>query len=497
MIPQIFKEGLRQLRRGLDHLLSPELIIFERRLEKKRNVTPIWNRQKLNWQKLRYSYHPSQRKLTKTGIAILLTALLMGGAAFPKIVYQVSVDETIIGTVRKVETAKAIINDYLDEMSQDSPYTLVVDPAVQIVPIKQKESLSKINDLKKDLVQSLNVKAQASVIYVGDKASIPLAGAKEVNQVLDNVKLYYVENKSCLETLQAKFSDDLLVRREIVEIPQIRNVDEATSLLVAGSERRQVVTVEAGDTLWDIALSQSISVDEILANNPDAESLRPGDQLVISQAMPLVGVVTNETTREEIVISYDTETRYSDSMFVTEIEEIQKGSDGLKIEEFAITRENGDEVSKVSLGMTMVKEPVSRIIVKGTQMPYGVGTGEMAWPLWGTVTAWYGWYEYGYHRGIDISSGYGYATVTAADSGVVVDIGYDYFGLGYFITIDHNNGLQTRYGHLNSFHVSYGEAVRKGDPIGVEGNTGYSFGNHLHFEVLVNGVRVNPANYLP
>lgn len=493
---QIFKEGLRQLRRTLDHLLSPELVFMERKLEKLRPVTPIWNRQRLTWQKFRYSNHPNQKRLVKTGAAVLLAALLMGAAAFPRVVYQVSIDDTIIGTVKKTETVRDMVKEYLTETEKGLPYTLVVEPAVQIVPVKQKESLTKLSDLKQGLYQSLNVKAQASVIYVGDKAAIALATAADVNQVLDNVKLYYVDNKSCLETLQASFSDDLIVRREIVDLAEIKNIDQATSLLVAGSERRQVVTVEAGDTLWDIAMSQSISIDELLAHNPEAASLKPGDQLVISQAVPLVGVITNETTREDIVIPYDTEIRYSDSMYVTEIEELTAGSDGLKVEEFAITRQNGDEVSRISLGVNMVKEPTTRVIIKGTQMPYGVGTGEFAWPLWGTVTAWYGWYEYGYHRGIDISTG-GYGIITAADSGVVVDIGYDYFGLGYFITIDHNNGYQTKYGHLNSFLVSYGEAVRKGDAIGYEGNTGYSFGNHLHFEVLVNGVRVNPANYLP
>jgi murein DD-endopeptidase MepM/ murein hydrolase activator NlpD len=497
LIHNFLKEGFRQLRRALDHILSPELAIMERKLEKKRIATPVWNQQKLAWQKMRYSYYARQSRITKTTVAILLTTFLMAGAAFPRMAYKVMIDDLCIGTVRSTNTAQKIIDKHLAEKGENLSYKLVVDPAVSYYPVRQTESLTSIQQLRSDLLNAVTVKAQASVIHIADKATIALAGSTEVNQVLDNVKLFYTGNRPGLETLQAQFSEELTVRREVVDLDQIKTIDQATAIMVSGSERKQVVTINAGDTLWDIAMSQSISIDELLAKNPEAAALKPGDQLVITQAEPLVGVVTNETTREEFVIPYETETRYSDTMYVTEVQELVSGQNGLKIEEFAITRQNGDEVSRASLGISLLQEPIARVIVKGTQLPYGVGTGTFIWPMYGNVTAWYGWYEYGYHRGVDIASGYSRGTVMAADSGVVVDIGYDYFGLGNFITIDHNNGYITRYGHLSSFLVSYGQAVRQGDAIAVEGNTGYSFGNHLHFEIHVNGSRVNPYYYLP
>jgi murein DD-endopeptidase MepM/ murein hydrolase activator NlpD len=497
LIYNFLKEGFRQLRRSFDHLLSPELAIMERKLEKKRIATPVWNQQKLAWQKMRYSYYARQSRVTKTVVAVLLTSVLMVGAAFPRMVYQVMVNDQCIGTVRSTETVQKIVDAYLAEKGENLPYALVVDPAVSYFPVRQTESLTSVQQLQTDLLHAVTVKAQASVIHIADKATVALAGSAEVNQVLDNVKLFYTGNQPGLETLQAQFSEELVVRREVVDLEEIKTIDEATAIMVSGSERREVVTIEAGDTLWDIAMSQSISLDELLEKNPNASSLQPGDQLVITQAEPLVGVVTNETTREEIVIPYETETRYSDTMYVTEVEELVAGQNGFKIEEFAITRQNGEEVSRASLGISLIQEPVTRVILKGTQLPYGVGTGTFIWPMYGNVTAWWGWYEYGYHRGIDIASGYGRGTVMAADSGVVVGIGYDYFGLGNYITIDHNNGYVTKYAHLSSFLVSYGQAVRQGDAIGIEGNTGYSFGNHLHFEVHVNGTRVNPYYYLP
>ena len=497
LIQNFIREGLRQVRRTLDHILSPELAIMERKLAKKRIVQPIWNQQKLLWQKLRYSYYSRQKRIAHTLVAVLMTSFIMAGGAFPRVVYQVRVGDATIGTVRSTAVVEQIVKDYLSEKQGDAPYQLVIDPAVSYYPIRQKSSLTSVEQLKTELLQHVTVKAQASVIRVADKVSIALATSADVNQVLDNVKMFYTGNNKGIETLQAQFTDELTVRREVVELSNIKTISEATSLMVSGSEKRQVVTIAAGDTLWDIAMSQSISVDELLAKNPEAAYLQPGDQLVITQAEPIVGVVTNETTREESVIPYETETRYSDNLYVTDVQELVAGQNGLKAEEFAIVRQNGEEVSRVSLGLNIIQEPVTRVIVKGTQIPYGVGTGTFIWPMWGNVTAGYGWYEYGYHRGIDIASGYGRGTVMAADSGVVTDAGYDYFGLGYFVTINHNNGYVTRYGHLSSILVSYGQAVRQGDAIGIEGNTGYSFGTHLHFEIHVNGARVNPYYYLP
>jgi murein DD-endopeptidase MepM/ murein hydrolase activator NlpD len=68
---------------------------------------------------------------------------------------------------------------------------------------------------------------------------------------------------------------------------------------------------------------------------------------------------------------------------------------------------------------------------------------------------------------------------------------------GYYVIVDHGNGLKTLYGHLRSSSVSVGQTVSQGQVLGPSGTTGYSTGVHLHFEVQKNGVRVNPLDYLP
>lgn len=85
--------------------------------------------------------------------------------------------------------------------------------------------------------------------------------------------------------------------------------------------------------------------------------------------------------------------------------------------------------------------------------------------------------------------------VQASQNGVVEKAYYS-DSYGYNVLINHKNGLKTRYAHMSKLYVKKGELVKKGEVIGLSGNTGDSTGPHLHFEVLENGVRINPLNYL-
>ena len=98
------------------------------------------------------------------------------------------------------------------------------------------------------------------------------------------------------------------------------------------------------------------------------------------------------------------------------------------------------------------------------------------------------------HTGLDIAAPAGTPIKATAD-GKVIFSGYS-GGYGYVVKISHGNGIQTYYGHCSSLYVSTGETVEAGDVIAAVGSTGNSTGNHLHFEVRVNGTEVNPQNYL-
>ena len=98
------------------------------------------------------------------------------------------------------------------------------------------------------------------------------------------------------------------------------------------------------------------------------------------------------------------------------------------------------------------------------------------------------------HEGIDLTCPRGTKIFATAD-GVVVDAGYSQGGHGIRIFIDHGYGYKTIYGHLEKVLVKRGERVKRGDVIGLVGNTGLSMAPHLHYEIIVNGKKVNPINY--
>jgi murein DD-endopeptidase MepM/ murein hydrolase activator NlpD len=98
------------------------------------------------------------------------------------------------------------------------------------------------------------------------------------------------------------------------------------------------------------------------------------------------------------------------------------------------------------------------------------------------------------HEGIDISNAIGTPVVAPAD-GLVVKVGREY-GYGKILVINHGRGIVTRYGHLHRIHAKIGQKIRRGDLIAEVGNTGRSTGPHLHYEVKVNKVSVDPRKYI-
>ena len=137
--------------------------------------------------------------------------------------------------------------------------------------------------------------------------------------------------------------------------------------------------------------------------------------------------------------------------------------------------------------------------------PLPVVNGEWGYPLAGNYAKGRG---FGYnpvtgcaycstdHQGYDMAQGCG-STIYAAGPGTVITAG-EFSGWGNTVRIDHGAGLITLYGHMQwaSLRVSVGDAVVAGDPMGAEGNTGRSFGCHLHYEVQRDGVAVDPQPFM-
>lgn len=125
----------------------------------------------------------------------------------------------------------------------------------------------------------------------------------------------------------------------------------------------------------------------------------------------------------------------------------------------------------------------------------------LTWPVKGVITLEFGESDWPYqifHSGIDIANPYGLQgdPVTPFMKGKVIYAGEIFWGFGKHIIIDHGDNITSLYGHLNKIFVYPGQEVKPGDIIGLEGSTGWSTGPHLHFQINIFGIPVNPRVFL-
>lgn len=257
-----------------------------------------------------------------------------------------------------------------------------------------------------------------------------------------------------------------------------------TSTQISQKPRDQIITykVQGGDTLSSIAQKFGVSVETIKWANldkivSDKAVLHPGDEL---QIPPVTGVVHKVKSGDTV---YSLGKRY--------------GVSAQNIVNFPFNTYADDETFALAIG--------SNIVVPDGEMPEEVpiaprplpvtlvagGTGQFIWPAQGVITQYPVWY----HMAVDIANPSA-PDISAGETGIVVTRECLKWGYGCYIILDHGNGFQTLYSHMQSFYVALGEKVSKGQSIGRMGSTGRSTGTHVHFEVRKGGVLQNPLNYL-
>jgi murein DD-endopeptidase MepM/ murein hydrolase activator NlpD len=171
----------------------------------------------------------------------------------------------------------------------------------------------------------------------------------------------------------------------------------------------------------------------------------------------------------------------------------------LKQSALAGTRETRAEFVQEAESLAAQSAALAATIRGAQQQAGSTGSGRPSsaafiWPCDGVVTSGFGMRWGRMHEGIDIGCAYGTPNRAAA-AGTVIYAGW-MSGYGNLVVIDHGNGLSTAYAHASSLAVSVGQSAAQGQTVSYVGSTGHSTGPHLHFEVRVNGVAVDPLQYL-
>jgi hypothetical protein len=266
-------------------------------------------------------------------------------------------------------------------------------------------------------------------------------------------------------------------------------------------------TVKIGDTIWGIADMFNLKPESILWGNrnllsDDPHNMQPGITLVIlpmdgiyhewSAGEGLNGVSSYYGVKPEEIINWPGNHLKAESIGDYAHPNIEPGT-----MLFVPGGTRGLVDWSGPLGLTRQNPGVAKIYGPGycgTVIDGAVGTGSFIWP---SDNHWLSGYDYStIHPAIDIGGALG-DPIYASDGGVIVYAGWNDYGYGNVVVIDHGNGWQTLYAHQSALNVACGQSVYQGDVIGWFGSTGRSTGPHLHFGIMNDNGRVNPHDYLP
>lgn len=429
----------------------------------------------------------------------------------------------VIGTVTDLEKIETMINDVSNKQyKQDFPDSKLgfgqdVFIAEEMTYFIYEDIDEKIKDyiVDNDLLAIESNKitfSNGAIIYVKNLEDFESAKEKYLLNFVSELELSYIK-KGEVPPLTADYGSTATTL-EILEkttvdsgYASIENIylDERSIIefLSYGFEvEKEFYTVEPLDTVDGVASLANMSPQQLLTINPQIKSrdqlLKEGEELNVTFFdSPINVVVKKETVKKEVI--YPESTQYildptlKEGSTQTTVSE-KPGSKKVTYEETYINGQlkDGSDI----LDSEVLVAPVREVIKQGTRIEPKIGSGSFRYPV-DNVSITCGWYCYSGHTATDfINTNSRFGSVKAADRGVVSSVGYTSIG-GNFVRINHNNGYETYYGHMNQrAFVSVGQTVARGEVIGQIGQTGYATGPHVHFEVRLNGRHINPVTVI-
>lgn len=378
---------------------------------------------------------------TTTAIAILICLLFSGTT----ISYNVIYDGKVVAQVSE----KAVYNEAMLKAAKvitgiDEGENLL--SMAQIKPVLSvKSDFNTEAELTQIILDNSDKISKGYIVEVDGKQVLYLSDNKEVNEALENrLNMYNAADKSC----SSSFTSDVSVISAYFEKKSLNTQDEMSAYI---------------DTLDVVTIVKEVE----------------------SKKLPFDTVVKKSSSKQA---GYTTVTT--------------KGVEGVKEISKQLTYLNGKVTEEKIVSEQVVSNPVNEVVVvgtatasKGSSNKY-LSSGSFVYPAdkeaYLTVTSYWG--DGRNHKAVDIAGAVG-TKIYSSLAGTVTYSGYmsDY---GYNVVVDHGDGIQTRYAHCSKLYVKAGEKVTAGQTIALMGNTGKSTGSHLHFEVILNGTRVDPAPYI-
>lgn len=372
---------------------------------------------------------------------------------------------------------------------------------------KKQKYADKLSSQIDDYQEQIDKKQSAIDVLEGEKAELQKVIDK-LNKEIDGIQKKIDENEAETSRINAEIDDiyvkfkerlcEIYVNGTVSDIEMLLDFDENSEfesylIMLEISQRRAKNDTEMVEKLNDDILRLEKLTEEYNAMIADIEVKKSEQEQQVAELDKKESVI--EEAKSELVDQQNDLLALQTEAFAY-INELDSQSDTYKklIDQYEAESKEFD---------AMIDKIISENASKGTGK---IQSGSFIWPLQYSdayISSSYGYrYDpisgvYKLHGGTDTCcwSGTSGKAVSAAAAGTVITAGYNAGGYGYYVVIDHGNGVSTLYGHNSSLCVSYGQHVSQGQTVAYAGSTGYATGAHCHFEVRVNGTRVDATGY--
>ena len=442
----------------------------------------------------------TQRRQNGRGAAMALmasaTVMIISSCCFG-LGFEVKMDGQSLGYVEDpqqvtqlVERVESRISEYLN-----APYSLDVNLSYSM-RYMERTGPRDAELPEQRLLASVDDESRRYVLKVDDEIIGACESRTALALMLRRILLNSAENATQVNT---GFANKVEIVETTTSTVSTVPIAEMEKRLTANKEETKFYIVQSGDTVSAIGQRHGMTVSEIKALNPDLDEARIniGQEILLSGAVPYLSVQQTITESYVEAIPFETLIEYDDSMYKNKSKMKVQGVNGSADVVADVTYVNGQETAREVLSYSVTAEPVSAVKIVGTKaLPRYMATGKFIKPSNGRFSSGYGYRPNlgDKHTGVDFAGATG-TNIWASDGGVVIHAGWK-GNYGYCVIIDHQNGYTTYYAHCSKLLVKRGDKVAQGDIIAKVGNTGRSYGSHVHFEIRKNGKTQNPLNYI-
>lgn len=441
-------------------------------------------------------------ELNKAKLLVILTVVLIIATAVAAGInsitgYEYSYNGRVLGVVKEQEDVLKILDVVQEQLSKEHNAQVAIDRNLDIRferVIALNREIDDSEEVLRQLTYMQDMKIKAVALYINGNREAILSSEKDAKKILETVQTSFLSNSPNTEYEQIGFAEAVEIKEIDTKLGRIMNAEDTFSKIMTGAIAKKTHVVVSGDTFSGIAKRYNISSSDLRMANPgiNPERLSIGQEIILTQMVPLLTVQTVEVATYIEPIPFETVQNETSTMYKGEQSIRVKGENGERSVVARIVKNNGVEISKTELSSSIVKNPVDRVVNVGTKPPPALqGTGSFIYPVTGArLTTRYS----RYHQAIDLAISSG-TKIRASDGGTVISSGYS-GSYGYVVRINHGGNRVTLYAHCSKLLVKAGDKVYQGQHIANVGSTGRSTGPHVHYEVIINGVKRNPLDYL-